>query len=78
MTKIYRWIIVKNNSGIADRYRLVFNLYVNDACSHAEIAELLSINIGTSKSNLHRARIILKEKVEQYKNNERIIVPFAK
>lgn len=63
---------------LPDRYRLVFNLYVNDDYSHAEIAEMLSINIGTSKSNLSRARMILKEKIEQYKNEENKKFPSAK
>ena len=63
---------------LPDRYRLVFNLYVNDDYSHAEIAEMLSINVGTSKSNLSRARMILKEKVEQYKNQENKPFPSAK
>lgn len=63
---------------LPDRYRLVFNLYVNDDYSHAEIAEMLSINIGTSKSNLSRARMILKEKIEQHKNETNKIVPSAK
>jgi RNA polymerase sigma factor (sigma-70 family) len=49
---------------LPDRYRLVFNLYVMDDYSHKEIAEMLSINIGTSKSNLARAKAILKEKIE--------------
>jgi len=56
---------------LPDRYRLVFNLYVNDDFSHAEIAEMLSINIGTSKSNLSRARMILKEKIEHFKNEDK-------
>ena len=63
---------------LPDRYRLVFNLYVIDDYPHAEIAEMLSINIGTSKSNLSRARMILKEKIEHYKNQEHKIVPSAK
>ncbi len=63
---------------LPDRYRLVFNLYAMDDYSHAEIAEMLSINIGTSKSNLSRARMILKEKIEQYKNNENKTFPSAK
>lgn len=63
---------------LPDRYRLVFNLYVIDDYSHAEIAEMLSINIGTSKSNLSRARMILKEKIEQHRNEENKIVPSAK
>jgi RNA polymerase sigma factor (sigma-70 family) len=63
---------------LPDRYRLVFNLYVNDGYSHAEIAEMLSINVGTSKSNLSRARLILKEKIEQHKNEENKTFPSAK
>lgn len=43
----------------------VFNLYVIDGYSHAEIAEMLNISDGTSKSNLFRARAILQEKLKQ-------------
>jgi len=49
---------------LPDRYRMVFNLYVLDGYSHKEIANLLGIAEGTSKSNLSRARLILKDKVE--------------
>ena len=63
---------------LPDRYRLVFNLYVIDDYSHVEIAEMLTINIGTSKSNLSRAKMILKEKIEQYKNEENKNFPSAK
>ena len=52
---------------LPDRYRLVFNLYALDDYSHKEIAEMLDISIGTSKSNLARARMILKDKIEQYR-----------
>ena len=52
---------------LPDRYRLVFNLYVLDGYSHKEVADMLSITTGTSKSNLARARLILKEKIENYK-----------
>jgi len=50
---------------LPNRYRLVFNMYVLDGYSHREIAELLEISEGTSKSNLSRARQILKKKVEE-------------
>jgi len=50
---------------LPNRYRLVFNMYVLDGYSHREIAELLEISEGTSKSNLSRARQILKRKVEE-------------
>lgn len=52
---------------LPDRYRLVFNLYVLDDYSHKEISEILDISTGTSKSNLARARMILKEKLEYHK-----------
>ena len=55
--------------GLPDRYRLVFNLYVLDDYSHKEIAEMLNISSGTSKSNLARARMILKDKIEQHKES---------
>ena len=51
---------------LPDRYRLVFNLYVLDNYSHKEIAELLQISVGTSKSNLSRARLLLKEQIEKH------------
>lgn len=49
---------------LPDRYRMVFNLYVLDGYSHKEISEVLEISEGTSKSNLARARKILKNKIE--------------
>ena len=42
-------------------YRAVFNLYVLDGFTHEEISELLGISLGTSKSNLFRAREKLKQ-----------------
>ena len=51
---------------LPDRYRLVFTMYVLDDYSHKEIAEMVGISVGTSKSNLARARGILKTKIEIY------------
>ncbi|MDC1162395.1 RNA polymerase sigma factor [Tenacibaculum sp.] len=48
---------------LPDQYRLVFNLFVLDKFSHKEIAKMLQISEGTSKSNLSRARQLLKQKV---------------
>ena len=53
------------------QYRLVFNLYVMDSYSHKEISEMLAISIGTSKSNLHRAKVILKEQIEVLKQKKK-------
>jgi RNA polymerase sigma-70 factor (ECF subfamily) len=60
---------------LPDRYRLVFNLYVLDDYSHKEIADMLGISIGTSKSNLARAKMILKEKIAKLQDKK---VPTAK
>ncbi|MFT3883889.1 MAG: sigma-70 family RNA polymerase sigma factor [Flavobacteriales bacterium] len=42
-------------------YRTVFNLYVFEELTHKEIADMLGINIGTSKSNLAKAKHNLKK-----------------
>ncbi len=50
---------------LPDGFRTVFNLYAVEGYSHAEIAELLHITEGTSKSQYSRAKAILREKCEQ-------------
>lgn len=55
---------------LPDQYRLVFNLYVLDHFSHKQIAEMLEISEGTSKSNLSRARAILKQKITIYQQKK--------
>jgi RNA polymerase sigma-70 factor (ECF subfamily) len=45
---------------LSDAYRTVFNMYVIDGFKHEEIANKLGISIGTSKSNLSKARAKLK------------------
>jgi DNA-directed RNA polymerase specialized sigma24 family protein len=42
---------------------MVFNLYAIDGYSHKEIAEMAGISEGASKSQLSRARAILKEQI---------------
>ncbi|WP_340076085.1 sigma-70 family RNA polymerase sigma factor [Leptobacterium sp. I13] len=56
---------------LPDRYQAVFNLYVIDGFSHKEIAEKLNISEGTSKSNLSRARMILKNTIEKDLTNKK-------
>ena len=46
-------------------YRMVFNLYALEGYSHREIAEIVGITEGASKSQLSRARSILKEQIEK-------------
>lgn len=50
---------------LPDQYRLVFNLYQMDGFSHKEIASLLNISEGTSKSNYHRAKLILRDEIKK-------------
>jgi RNA polymerase sigma-70 factor (ECF subfamily) len=44
-------------------YRIIFNLYVFEGMKHREIAELLGIAEGTSKSNLSNARALLQKAI---------------
>jgi len=53
---------------LPNKYRLTFNMYVLDGYSHKEISALLGTSTGTSKSNLARARMILKERIEKDRN----------
>jgi RNA polymerase sigma factor (sigma-70 family) len=46
-------------------YRMVFNLYAIEGYSHKEIGEIMGISEGASKSQLSRARAILKEQITQ-------------
>lgn len=57
--------LLKLIQNLSPKYRMVFNLYAIDGYSHKEIGEMLGITIGTSKSNLSRARIILQKKVKE-------------
>ena len=57
---------------LPDGYKLVFNLFVIEGYSHAEISQMLNINEGTSKSQLSKARVYLQKMMSQ---NERIQKP---
>jgi len=53
-------------------YRTVFNMYVVEGYTHKQIADMLGISEGTSKSQLSRAKIILqnlvKVHIDKYRN----------
>jgi RNA polymerase sigma factor (sigma-70 family) len=49
--------------------RAVFNLYAIDGYTHEEIAEQLHISVGTSKSNLFKARASLKQSLKLEKHH---------
>jgi RNA polymerase sigma-70 factor (ECF subfamily) len=46
-------------------YKTIFNLYAIEGYSHQEIAKMLGIQEGTSKSQLSRARGLLQEKFKE-------------
>jgi RNA polymerase sigma-70 factor (ECF subfamily) len=53
--------ILKAVQELTPAYRTVFNLYVIEEFTHKEIAEMLDISEGTSKSNLSKAKFNLKK-----------------
>ena len=52
--------IVEAMQSLSPSYQTVFNLYVMEGYTHQEIADELEINIGTSKSNLAKAKANMK------------------
>lgn len=58
--------IMKAVQQLTPAYKAVFNLYVIEGYSHKEIAEMLDINIGTSKSNLAKAKQKLQKLLANY------------
>lgn len=67
--------IVQLVQELSPGYRTVFNMYVIEGYSHKEIADLLGITEGTSKSQLARAKGILQRKVNELidKNRKPVI-----
>jgi RNA polymerase sigma-70 factor (ECF subfamily) len=57
--------LLKMIQSLTPQYRTVFNLYAIEGYTHQEIAERLNISEGTSKSNLSRAREMLKKKINK-------------
>jgi RNA polymerase sigma factor (sigma-70 family) len=55
-------------NGLSPGYKAVFNMHVIEGYSHKEIAEMLGINEGTSKSQLARAKGVLKKSLEKLIN----------
>ncbi|MBO7133181.1 MAG: sigma-70 family RNA polymerase sigma factor [Bacteroidales bacterium] len=63
--------IVELLQNLTPAYRVVFNMYVVEELSHPEIAERLGISVGTSKSNLAKAKMRLKQMfIDKYGEDE--------
>jgi RNA polymerase sigma factor (sigma-70 family) len=56
-------LVLINN--LPDGYRLIFNLYVIEGYQHDEIAEMLNIQPGTSRSQLVKARMLLQKQLNE-------------
>ena len=52
-------------AALPDGYRIIFNLYVLEGYDHNEIAGLLNISSATSRSQLLKARRLLRTRIEQ-------------
>ena len=63
--------IIAEIQKLTPAYRTIFYLYVVDGFTHEEIAEKLDISVGTSKSNLSRARAILQKRLAKIYTNGR-------
>lgn len=55
--------LLKTVEKLSPSYKKVFKMYIFEGYSHEEIAERLKISVGSSKSNLARAREVLKSKL---------------
>lgn len=53
---------------LPEGYKMIFNLYAIEGFKHQEIASMLGISEGTSKSQLSHARKILKEQISKLNN----------
>lgn len=60
----YREIIAMVQK-LSPQYRTVFNLCVIEGYKHKEVAKVLDITVGTSKSNLHKAKQNLQVMLEK-------------
>lgn len=57
--------LIRVVQSLPDGYRTVVNLYLIEEFSHKEIAEMLGITESSSKSKLHKARLLLKERLSE-------------
>ena len=62
--------IIELIAKLPTQYRTVFNLYVIDGYSHKEICEKMGINEASSRSNLSRAKAILRKNILKNQNSD--------
>lgn len=57
-------ILITAIQKLSPQYNVVFNLYIMDGYSHQEISDTLQISVGTSKSNLSKAKANLRKELK--------------
>lgn len=62
--------LLKKIQKLAPGFRAVFNLYAIEGFNHAEIGEIMGTSEGTSKSQYSRARILLRQMIDEDVVNE--------
>lgn len=62
--------LLKKIQQLPSGFRTVFNLYAVEGFNHREIAEMLEISDGTSKSQYSRARLLLRQMIEKEEASE--------
>lgn len=65
LAQLERAEILEQIQQLPPGYRTVFNLYVIEGFNHQEIGDMLSISSGTSKSQLSRAKGLLKDRLRK-------------
>lgn len=73
LKKLKAEIVVKLIDELSPAYKTVFNLYIIENYSHKEIADMLGVTVGTSKSNLAKAKNNLKKLFEKYVKEQKIV-----
>ncbi len=63
-------VILKLIRELPDGYRTIFNLFIVEGMSHKEIAEQLNISVQTSKSQLSKAKKILRKKLKEQRSTK--------
>lgn len=57
--------IIQLSNRLSPKYKEIFDLYYLEGYKHHEIADILDINIGTSKSNLYKAKANIKKYLQK-------------
>ena len=61
--------LMKMIKSLPNSSQIIFNLYAIEGYKHHEIAEMLKISVGTSKSQYSRAKYLLKEQMKGNKTS---------